>query len=191
MEASVARRAHRAGEWKRYIGTAAVILSFTAIVLFYLYVTPAMERAINDDLRAYRGGTEGGLLLAYTGVLVLLAAQFYTVVKRMGVPQFARRFGGPALWLNLHIALSIVGLAAVLVHAGFPFRFAYRNLTSFGYAGLATYLLILTTGSGVFGRYLYRHLPAMRRAFAVWRPIHVVETALLFLVSLIHVWIVL
>jgi len=44
-----------------------------------------------------------------------------------------------------------------------------------------------TTVSGVFGRYLYRHLPAMRRAFAVWKPLHVVETALFFGFAIVHV----
>src|SRR2546425_6861579 len=55
--------------------------------------------------------------------------------------------------------------------------------------GLATWLLLVTTISGVFGRYLYRHLPAFNRAFAIWKPTHLVVTALFFVFALAHVWI--
>src|SRR5881628_1548419 len=113
----------------------------------------------------------------------------YTVVKRIGIPEYIRKLGGAGLWLNIHIVMSLVGFFAILIHAGFPFQFRSSNLWSHGFAALATWLLLVTTISGVFGRYLYRHLPAFKRAFAIWKPTHLVVTALFFVFALAHVWI--
>jgi len=98
--------------------------------------------------------------------------------------------GGAGLWLNIHIVLSLIGFFAILIHAGFPFQFRSSNLFAHGYAAFATWLLLITTISGVFGRYLYRHLPALKRAFSIWKPTHLVVTALFFLFALVHVWVV-
>jgi len=174
--------------WKRYGGTILVVLVGLFIVLVYLYVPAAMARNITDSLRPYRGSEDTDPFIAYVGVTLVVIAQGYTLVKRFGIPQYIRKLGGSGRWLTAHIGLSLGGLIGILVHAGFPFTFPYRSLTIFGYAGLATWLLILTTISGVFGRYLYRHLPAMKRAFSVWKPTHVVETFLFFSFTFLHIW---
>ena len=174
--------------WKRYGGTILVLLCGLAIVAFYAYVPQTMERNISNLLRPYRGGEDTDPAIAYAGLTLVVAAQGYTLVKRVGVPQYIRKLGGSGRWLTAHIGLSLGGLLGILIHAGFPFQFPYRNLTIFGYAGIATWLLMLTTISGVFGRYLYRHLPAMKRAFSIWRPMHVVETALFFFFTFLHIW---
>lgn len=174
--------------WKRFGGTILVLFIVLLIVLFYLYVPTALARNIQQWLAPYRGGENTDPLIAYVGLTLVAAAQGYTVVKRIGVPQWIRKLGGGGRWLTAHIGLSLGGLLGILIHAGFPFQFPYRNLALFGYAGLATWLLLLTTISGVFGRYLYRHLPAMKRAFSVWKPMHVVETFLFFFFSFLHIW---
>lgn len=174
--------------WRRYGGSALVLVCGLAILLFYLYVPPTTARNISNFLRPYRGGEDSDLTIAYVGLALVVASQGYTLVKRIGVPQYIRKLGGSGRWLTAHIGLSLGGLIGILIHAGFPFQFPYRSLTIFGYAGLATWLLIFTTISGVFGRYLYRHLPAMRRAFSVWKPLHVVETALFFVFTFLHIW---
>lgn len=174
--------------WRRYGGSALVLVCGLAILLFYLYAPPTTARNISNFLRPYRGGEDSDLTIAYVGLALVVASQGYTLVKRIGVPQYIRKLGGSGRWLTAHIGLSLGGLIGILIHAGFPFQFPYRSLTIFGYAGLATWLLIFTTISGVFGRYLYRHLPAMRRAFSVWKPLHVVETALFFVFTFLHIW---
>ncbi len=176
--------------WKRYRGAIFVILTCLAIFLFYWTVSRTTERGINNFLQDYQGGTDYGLLLGYVGLSLTIVAQAYTVVKRIGVPEYIRKLGGAGLWLNIHIVVSLVGFFAILIHAGFPFQFRSSNLWSYGYAALATWLLLVTTISGVFGRYLYRHLPALKRAFAIWKPTHLVVTALFFLFALVHVWVV-
>ena len=154
---------------------------------FFLAVYPFSSNRTTDVIfRSFNGGHPAGLLLAYTGSFLLVAAQFYTVVKRVGIPSYMRKLGGPKLWLTLHIALSFAGLLAVLVHAGFPFRFRYDLFYNKGFAGLATWLLIISTLSGVFGRYLYGKLPVMRRPFRYWKQVHIVITALLFVFAISH-----
>ncbi len=174
--------------WKRYGGTILVLVAGFLIILFYLYVPASTARNITQTLGPYRGSENTDPLIAYVGVSLTVLAQGYTLVKRFGIPQYIRKVGGSGRWLTAHIGLSLGGLMGILIHAGFPFTFPYRSLAVFGYAGLATWLLILTTISGVFGRYLYRHLPAMKRAFAVWKPIHVVETFLFFAFTFLHIW---
>lgn len=119
----------------------------------------------------------------------MIVAQVYTLVKRVGVPEYIRKLGGTGRWLTIHIVVSVAGVVLILIHAGFPFDFRATNLISLGFAGLATWLLIITTISGVFGRYFHRHLPAFKRAFAVWKPIHLVVTFLFFIFAFLHVWI--
>ena len=190
MDATVTRRPLDIRRlWKRYRGATFVLLSCVVLFLFYYSVSRTAERGINNFLQDYQGGTDYGLLLAYIGLSLTVVAQGYTVVKRIGVPEYIRKLGGAGLWLNIHIVISLIGFFAILIHAGFPFQFRTSNLWSNGFAALATWLLLITTISGVFGRYLYRHLPALRRAFAIWKPTHLVVTALFFLFALVHVWI--
>lgn len=174
--------------WKRY-GSALLVVAFSvAIILFYMYVPQTFARNISNLLRPYRGSEDTDPAIAYAGLTLVVMAQGYTLIKRIGVPQYIVKLGGSGRWLTAHIGLSVGGLIGILIHAGFPFQFPYQELAIFGYASLATWLLILTTISGVFGRYLYRHLPAMKRAFSVWRPSHVLETALFFLFTFLHIW---
>lgn len=98
----------------------------------------------------FKGGTELGLALAYTGSFFLVGAQFYTIVKRSAWVGFIKMVGGVRPWLSIHIALSFIGLVAVLFHAGFPYHFNYRDLVDHGLAGFTTWLLIASAASGVF-----------------------------------------
>ena len=94
--------------------------------------------------------------------------------------------GGVRPWLSIHITLSFFGLIAVLIHAGFPYHFNSDELVSHGLAGLTTWLLIASAASGVFGRYIHKRLPAMKRIFGYWKPTHLAITGLLFFAAIIH-----
>jgi len=84
------------------------------------------------------------------------------------------------------ITLSFIGLIAVLTHAGFPYVFNSHELLNHGLAGLTTWLLIASAASGVFGRYVYKRLPAMKKIFSYWKPSHLLITGLLFFAAIIH-----
>ncbi|TMI30589.1 hypothetical protein E6H29_07540 [Candidatus Bathyarchaeota archaeon] len=94
--------------------------------------------------------------------------------------------GGAHPWLTVHVALSFIGLIAVLIHAEFLYRFRYDALFEHGLAGLTTWLLIASSASEVFGRYIYRKLPALKKTLSYWKPAHVLMTGLLFFAAIFY-----
>ncbi|MBI2184284.1 MAG: hypothetical protein HYU39_04910 [Thaumarchaeota archaeon] len=168
--------------WKTYPFIIVVLTSVFASISFL----SGSQQVLADAFKGLKGGSANGLLLTYTGSISLVAAKFYTVVKRVGTPTYARRMGGAKLWLSLHVGLSFIGLVLVLLHAGLPFQFKYAALLSGGFAGLATWLLIGVSVSGVFGRYLFKRLPMMQKEFRYWRQAHLVIVALLFMFAVAH-----
>ena len=147
---------------------------------------PAAEQSAIATTKTTSNGTDPGLVLAYTGSLLLVAAQFYTIVKRSAWTGLIKKVGGVRPWLSIHITLSLIGLIAVLLHAGFPYRFNSYDFLDHGLAGLTTWLLIASAASGVFGRYIYKRLPAMKRVFRYWKPYHVDNRATLLRSDLPH-----
>jgi len=145
-----------------------IFLMFSFIVIIVLL---EYRRSIAGSFNGLKGGSPPGLLLAYAGSLLLVAAQFYTIVKRSAWIGFIKKVGGVRPWLSIHITLSFIGLIAVLVHAGFPYRFNSIDLLNHGLAGLTTWLLIASAASGVFGRYIYKRLPAMKRTLQLLETI--------------------
>lgn len=164
-----------------------IVLAILLSLVLVFFVPRDWQRAINEGVRGWRGGSLAGMFLAYVGALALTAAQFYTVVKRIGVPSLVGTMGGASLWLNVHIALSLTGVLAGLLHSGFPFRFPYAEPFDKGFAALTTWVLVVVTGSGVFGRYLWKHLSAMRRPFRFWKIFHIAATVSLFGLGIAHV----
>lgn len=158
------------------------VVSLIATYVFFL----ASRRWIAGYFDGLKGGTQLGLALAYGGCFLLVSAQFYTVVKRSAWIGFIKKVGGVRPWLSIHVALSFGGLIAVLAHAGFPYQFSSRNLLDHGLAGLTTWLLIASAASGVFGMWIYRQLPAMKRTFGYWKPSHLLLTGVLFFAAIYH-----
>lgn len=173
--------ANRKVSWSNVLTPIYLIISIVAIAVLY-----ENRRSFAGFFEGFKGGSQIGLGLAYAGSLLLVAAQFYTMVKRSAWIGFIKSVGGVRPWLSVHIALSFIGLLAVLAHAGFPYRFNTYDLIDHGLAGLTTWLLILSAASGVFGRYVYKRLPAMKRVFSYWKPSHLLITGLLFGVAIFH-----
>lgn len=178
-------RPRKKRDWKWWVFAVSSVVGLVLIVALLL-LPPAARRDLTTTLESYRGGEGSGLLIAYVGLLAVAYAQAYTLVKRTGDPMLSKRLGGAGFWLSLHIALSVVGVAFILVHAGFPYRFRFADLTAKSYAGLATVLLIGVTASGFFGRYLYRRIPVFKKQFRYWQQVHMVLTILLFALAIFH-----
>lgn len=163
--------------------TTPIVIVVSLIVIVVLLQD---RRSIAGYFQGLKGGSEYGLAFAYMGSFLLLSAQFYTIVKRSAWIGFIKSVGGVRPWLSIHITLSFIGLIAVLIHAGFPYRFTSENLVDHGLAGLTTWLLVASAASGVFGRYVYKRLPAMKRVFSYWKPSHLFLTGLLFFAAIVH-----
>jgi len=167
--------------WRDYAWPIYTVIGLVAIVVLF-----ESRRALGGAFDGLKGGSQAGLLFAYAGTFLLVGAQFYTLVKRSGWMGLIKKAGGVRPWLSIHITLSFLGLIAVLIHAGFPYHFNSEELVSHGLASLTTWLLIASAASGGFGRYIHKRLPAMKKAFGVWKPTHLGITGLLFVAAIIH-----
>src|SRR6267378_495970 len=81
-----------------------LVVSFIVIVVLLEY-----RRAIAGSFDGLKGGSQAGLALAYTGSLLLVAAQFYTIVKRSAWIGFIKTVGGvrPGSRYTSHSASSV------------------------------------------------------------------------------------
>jgi len=164
-----------------------VTLSIVPLIIVFGPDRLFRSRDLEDLLRGLKGGRTNGLLLAYTGSLMIVAAQFYTIVKRAGIASFINKLKGSQLWLKIHIALAAGGLAAVLLHAGFPYRFNYDELFTKGFSVLATWLIIASAISGSMGYFLFQaRTTHMKRMYAAWKPIHSIIAILTLFFSVAH-----
>jgi hypothetical protein len=145
-----------------------------------------------NPVNKLKGGNPIALSLALTGTVLMVVAQFYSVVKRAG-RYWMRRLGGPRAWLMIHEVLDFVGPILILVHAGLLGNPKFINLDWLtkslqnAVAGIPAISAPIAMASGLFGRYLYRRLPIMQRQFRHWRSIHIVLTAIFYAAGVIHI----
>src|SRR2546426_8930572 len=84
--------------WRNYSWPIFFAIGFVAIIVLL-----ESRRALGGAFDGLKGGTQAGLLFAYAGTLLIVGAQFYTLVKRsawMGVNQECR--WRPTLALDSH-----------------------------------------------------------------------------------------
>lgn len=145
-----------------------------------------------DPIKKLKGGNPYARMVALSGSLLMIVAQFYSVVKRSGLV-WMRRLGGLKTWLNIHIILDFIGPALVLIHAGL---FSEAKFTDMGWllhnfrnftAGIPAILAPAIIISGIIGRYLYNRLPMMQKWFKWWRIAHLAFTAIFYVFGIIHI----
>ncbi len=163
---------------------------FISVIAYFLIVGvgPLTEGHVGG-LRSMDLKGDGwlGYRLGYSGTVLLLAAQAY--LFRPGL------LSKPA-WLDIHCQLTTVGGVLILVHAGFPYSFAYWTLPRMypelgvfglvGLQGVASWLVLALITSGFFGRYIYRKAAKRRRAFRWWHSAHAITSGLLYVTGFIH-----
>lgn len=112
------------------------------------YITPLQERPYLEDHNTYKPSGLIGQGLGILGSLMMLFGVLsYMIRKRWS---FMARFGALRSWLTFHIFLCTLGPYYVLLHTTFKFG----NIASISFWSMA-----IVVASGIFGRYVYIHIP--------------------------------
>jgi hypothetical protein len=88
-----------------------------------------------------------GVHLGLAGVMILCAIFLYPLRKRWG---WLQKQGSSKHWLDHHVVLGVAAPVCIAFHASFKFR---------GLAGIAFWVMVAVSLSGLIGRYLYAQIP--------------------------------
>jgi uncharacterized membrane protein YdcZ (DUF606 family) len=88
-----------------------------------------------------------GYILGIVGASLMAALLLYPLRKRV---RFLRFLGTTKRWFFWHMVLGIIGPILILFHS----NFALGSLNS----RISLYCMLLVSGSGLIGRYLYSHI---------------------------------
>lgn len=92
----------------------------------------------------YESGDDVGYNLGLAGSLMMLTLLLYPLRKRF---RFMRNFGILPKWFHWHMAFGVLGPTLVMFHS--TFKIGSIN------AGVAMVCMLLSSGSGIFGRFFY------------------------------------
>jgi hypothetical protein len=88
-----------------------------------------------------------GLRLGIVGFCCFVVIFLYPLRKRWG---WLQRKGSSKHWLDFHVVLGLSAPFVIAFHASFKFQ---------GFAGMAFWIMLSVSLSGVIGRYLYAQVP--------------------------------
>jgi hypothetical protein len=95
----------------------------------------------------YTPGSDFGYYMGLVGGVLMLLLLLYPLRKHV---RALHTLGPARYWFRMHMALGILGPTLVLYHS--TFHLGSINAT------VALTCMVLVAGSGVFGRFLYRHI---------------------------------
>jgi len=112
----------------------------------YYRLSPA-DRAFSPKHHLLRPGGIVGINLGLLGVLLLCGIFLYPLRKRWG---WLRKQGSSQHWLDHHVVLGVAAPVCIALHASLKFH---------GLAGMAFWVMVAVSLSGLIGRYLYAQIP--------------------------------
>jgi hypothetical protein len=110
------------------------------------------ERPFSPKHHLLKPGGTLGVNLGLAGVLILCAIFLYPLRKRWG---WLQKQGSSKHWLDHHVVLGVAAPVCIAFHASFKFR---------GLAGIAFWVMVAVSLSGLIGRYLYAQIPRQMAA---------------------------
>ena len=105
------------------------------------------ERPFSDKHSALRPSGSIGLKLGLAGLGLFVAIFLYPLRKRW---QWLGSIGSTRHWMDFHILFGLTAPFLIALHSSFKFR---------GFAGMAFWIMVAVSASGVIGRYLYGQIP--------------------------------
>ena len=143
----------RSGEWAHrirlvcgYVLAIAVIVGL-AVYGFDYYTLGSADRPFSPKHHLLRPSGAIGIKLGFMGLTMFLAIFVYPLRKKW--PWLSRQ-GSSKHWLDIHVLLGLTAPFIIALHSAFKFR---------GFAGMAFWIMVAVSLSGVIGRYLYAQIP--------------------------------
>jgi hypothetical protein len=137
---------HRLRLLAGYILAIALIVGIAAYGFDY-YTASANDRPFMAKHVLLRPSGRVGVKLGILGVAMFLAIFLYPLRKYW---TWLGRQGSARHWLDFHVLLGLSAPFVIALHASFKFH---------GFAGIAFWIMLAVSLSGVVGRYLYSQIP--------------------------------
>jgi len=141
-----ADKGHRVRLFLGYVMAVALVAGIFAYGFNY-YTLDSTERPFSPKHALLKPSGAIGVKLGMLGLGMFLCIFLYPLRKRWG---WLGRQGSSRHWLDNHVLLGIAAPFVIALHAAFKFR---------GFAGIAFWIMVAVSLSGVIGRYLYGQIP--------------------------------
>lgn len=129
-----------------YIIAISLILGL-AIYGFNYYTLSTADRPFSPKHTLLKPSGPIGLKLGFLGFGMFLAIFLYPLRKRWA---WLGRQGSARHWLDIHVLLGLAAPFVIAFHSSFKFG---------GFAGMAFWIMVSVSLSGIIGRYLYAQIP--------------------------------
>lgn len=149
-------RAHRIRLTVGYILAIGLIVGLLVYGFDY-YTLSGIDRPFSAKHHVLRPSGAIGLKLGFLGLLMFFSIFLYPLRKRW---LWLSRQGSSRHWLDIHVLLGLSAPFVIALHASFKFH---------GFAGIAFWIMVAVSLSGVIGRYLYGQIPRSLNAAEISR----------------------
>ena len=139
-------RTHRIHLIVGYVVAIAFIVALAVYGASY-YTLSAADRPFSPKHAILKPSGAIGLKLGFLGLGMFLTIFLYALRKHWG---WLGRQGNAKHWLDFHVLLGLTAPFVIAFHSSFKFR---------GFAGMAFWIMVAVSLSGVIGRYLYSQIP--------------------------------
>ncbi len=139
-------RGHRVRLFLGYVMVTALVVGIFVYGFSY-YTLSSAERPFSPKHALLKPSGAIGVKLGMLGLGMFLCIFLYPLRKRWA---WRGRQGSSRHWVDNHVLLGLAAPFIIALHAAFKFR---------GFAGIAFWIMLAVSLSGVIGRYLYGQIP--------------------------------
>jgi len=158
--AIVAAGNEQRGHHIRLVAAYVIAISLTVAIVVYgfgYYTLSVADRPFSPKHGMLRPSGVVGLKLGFLGLAMFFTIFLYPLRKRWA---WLGRQGSARHWLDFHVLLGLWAPFVIALHSSFKFR---------GFAGIAFWIMLAVSLSGVIGRYLYAQIPRSLHAAEISR----------------------